>query len=305
MSIVLRDGNPGNYVIDDCSIHKYENVCSYSYTHCKAELSINLSTDNELNNDDVHIYFVFDCPAYDALMHWVVECFIFVPIFIKLKETYPNIKILTSNTKRYIVNIFKFFNITNEIVHTIDNKTANICFFSPIISMNDLSYLTDVYSKYIKLYIENISLKIPNGSYYNSNSPTNKVLFLPRNSKDNYKPNDRIIHGTEDIEQNIIDNGGVVLNTYQINNLFIQWGIVMNSDVIIVDFGSSFLFNCLFLKNKKIIVLNNHGFFYHHNNVPGQKILHDIIFQNNIVHIIGPIDGTTTITYKDIVEYIN
>jgi len=304
MSIVLRDGNPGNYVIDDCSIHKYENVCSYSYACCEPELLINLSTENEINNhDDVHIYFIFVCPGMDALFHWIAECFIFYPLMIKLKETYPSIKILTNNTKKYVANMFKFFNITNEIVHTIDNKTRNVCFFPPIVSLNNLSYLTDIYSKYINLYIENISLKIPNGSYYNSNSPTNKVLFLPRNSKDNYKANDRIIHGSEDIEQNIIDNGGVVLNTYQINNLFIQWGIVMNSDVIIVDFGSSYFFNCLFLKNKKIIVLNNYGYFYEHNTYLAIKLLNDIIFQNNTVHIIGPIDGTT-IEYKDIVGYL-
>lgn len=298
MNILLTDRDSGNVMIDDCYIHKYENVCSYSYAHCKSELSINVySTENEVNNDDIQTYFIFDCPGTDALIHWIAECFIFYPFLIQITKTYPNIKILTTNKKKYVRSTFRFFHIDNEIVDTI-HKT-NICFFPPVVSLNDLSVLTDVYSKYIQLYIENVNLKL---SYYNL--PTNKILLLPRNSKDNYKNNDRIIPGIEDIEENILDIGGVVLNTFQLNNLSIQWEIVANSDIIILDFGSSFFFNCMFLKNKKIILLNNWGGFRSHtNDYIATKILADIIIQNNTVHVIEPNHGQL-ITYKDIVQYL-
>ena len=299
MNIFLTDKDSGNFIIQDCecSIHKYVNVRSYSYTSCKPELSVSVDSndENRVSNHGDNIYFIFDSPGSDALIHWIAECFIFYPLMIKLTEVYPNIKILTTNKKKYVRSTFQFFNITNEIVYTIGNETTNTCFFPPIVSLNDLSVLKDVYSKYIQLYIENINLKL---SYYNL--PTNRLLLLPRNSKDNYIHNDRTIPGIEDIEQNVIDNGGIVLNTFQINNLSIQWEIVQNSDVIILDFGSSFFFNCLFLKNKKIIVLNNCGLFSFHNTFAAIKILTDIIIQNNTVHII---DGHT-IKYKDIIDYL-
>ncbi len=60
----------------------------------------------------------------------------------------------------------------------------------------------------------------------------NKILFLPRNKKDNYFPDDKIpihllrerrnSHEIEYISDGVIKNGGTILNTYEINNFFIQ-----------------------------------------------------------------------------------
>jgi hypothetical protein len=240
MISIITDKDLGNYNIHDESIHKYENITSYKYTACQTELTIISSVDGYFQ-EDKEIYYVFDCPGEDALIHWIAESFIFYPLLLKIKEIYPNIKILTRNTKKYVKNIFNFFNINIEITNTI--KPNNICFFSPIVSLNELDYLKDLYLKYIHLYIDNINLLLSN-----SLLPYNKIILLPRNNKENYIPNERIIPGIEDIEQNIIDNGGVVLNTYQINNIYIQLSIIQSSGIIILDYGSSFFFNCLFVK---------------------------------------------------------
>ena len=48
-----------------------------------------------------------------------------------LKQKNPNIKILTTNTKKYVKSILKLFNINNEICNTIQ-KQNNICFFLPL-----------------------------------------------------------------------------------------------------------------------------------------------------------------------------
>jgi len=115
-----------NYTIDEYFIHKYDNVQSYSYTCCSPELKIELNNSNNLENKD--FYYIFDCPGEDAFGHWVYESFIFLPIFNKINEIFPNIKILTKNTKKYVHNLFSFFKIKNTITNTIDNPN-NTCFF--------------------------------------------------------------------------------------------------------------------------------------------------------------------------------
>lgn len=74
----------------------------------------------------------------------------------------------------------------------------------------------------------------------NNISFNNKYLLLPRNSKDNCIRCERIINGIDDIEDNIISIGGMVLNTYQMNNIELQMSIIKNSEIIILDYGSSF-----------------------------------------------------------------
>lgn len=292
---IITDKDLGNYNIDDESIHKYENITSYKYTVCKTELTI-ISSVEEYFQEDKEIYYVFDCPGEDALFHWIAESFIFYPLLLKIKEIHPNIKILTKNTRKYVKNIFNFFNINIEITNTI--KGNNICFFSPIASLNELDCLKDLFFKYIYLYIDNIILLLSN-----SILPHNKIILLPRNNKDNYVSNDRIIPGIEDIEQNIINTGGVVLNTYQINNIHLQWCIIQSSEIIILDYGSSFFFNCLFLKNKKIIILDNYRMIDGQSKFISMKILIDIISENNTLIIVDPI-SEQKIIYNDIKHFL-
>jgi len=129
MEIKLNSGS-GNYILEDDIINKYENVISYQYAHCKSELILKCNGPYiETNEND--IYIVLDSPGEDALIHWITECFTFNPILIKLTEIYPNIKILTTNTKKYVKSILKLFNINNEICNTIQ-KQNNICFFLPL-----------------------------------------------------------------------------------------------------------------------------------------------------------------------------
>jgi hypothetical protein len=292
---IITDKDLGNYNIHEEFIHKYENITSYTYTGCKAILTI-ISSLEDFFQKDKEIYYVFDCPGEDALFHWIAESFIFYPLLLKIKEIYPNIKILTRNTKKYVKNIFKFFNINIEITNTI--KPNNICFFSPIVSLNELDCLKDLFFKYIHSYIDNINLLLSN-----SILPDNKIILLPRNNKENYIPNERIIPGIEDIEQNIIDNGGIVLNTYQINNIYIQWSIIQSSEIIILDYGSSFFFNCLFVKNKKIIVLDNYRMIDGQRNFISIKAIIDIIGENNTLIIVHP-NKVKTITYNNIKHFL-
>jgi capsular polysaccharide biosynthesis protein len=113
-----------------------------------------------------------------------------------------------------------------------------------------------------------------------------KSLYLPRNDTDNYKANDRIINNTDNIKQIVIQNGGMVLDTYRLNNINYQFTIVNNADIIILDYGSSLYFNCIFLKNKKIYVLDDRDLYTGQIALESVRLLYKKIADNNDVKII-------------------
>jgi len=283
-----------NYQIDEYKINKYENVKTYHYTHCSPELHIDLSDDIN-NNNSKDYYYIFDCPGQGAFAHFVYESFIFYPIFQKIANIYPSIKILTKNNKKYVKNLFKFFNITNKIINKIENIN-NICFFSPIVSLNDHNIDQELYIKHINLFSNYITNNI--ALFDNQN-----ILFLPRNTKENYSGNDRTIYGSDDIKENIIKIGGSVIDTYELNDIGLQFSKINSFNTIILDFGSSFLVNCIFLKNKKIIVLDNFGISSQINNFISINILYTIIKNNNTIYFIKP-KVNNEILFTDISEYL-
>ena len=267
-----------NYNIGEHKLNKIINVISYKYEHCKPILNIIQSENinDEINEQLIPQYFIFDCPGNDAFGHWIYESFIFVPMFLELIKIYPEIKILTTNIKKYCKNFFKLWGINNEIINTIENP-VNICFFPPVLSLNDNNIDQSLFIKYIDMFVYKI-----NDILEPYNCPSRELLFLPRNNIDNYISNDRIIEKQSLMESNVILLGGTSLNTYQINDILLQFLIIKNSNKIELDFGSSFLVNCIFLKNKQIIIYS--GFEIQNqqvNNYISMKILYNIISNNN------------------------
>ena len=230
----------------------YENVISYKYELCKANLHIETNNDiKNLNQNQKTHYFILDNPGEYALAHWIFESFIFIKLLKELNNSLDNIKILTTNDKKYVKSILNFFNMNkNEIVYKIDNYN-NTCYFHKAYALNTAPSNL----KKDKFYNENLEYYI---NYIKNNiieiKKTNKILFLPRNDKDNYVGNDRKINNTEEIKNIVIEKGGIVLDTYSLNNIDYQFSIINNSDIIILDYGSSYFFNCIFLNSKIKII---------------------------------------------------
>jgi hypothetical protein len=269
--------NITNHIVNDTYIHKYENVISYKYDLCNPKLII-IHEDRDITSNEPKYYFVFDCPGEDALGHWVYESFIFHSLYSELKRQYPTLQILSSNKKKYVKILLRFFGLDDVVTYEIDSDKNNVCFFAPIISLN---HLTDaiVFKKYINIYVDSIKSKLIDFP------KKNKIVFLPRNTVDNYAVNDRTVPVNDEIRKNIIENDGSVINTYELNNITFQYNIVNNSDIIIIDYGSSFNFNCIFLENKKIILLCD-GDIDFYLSFPANKILFDYISnKNNIVFV--------------------
>jgi hypothetical protein len=281
------------------NIYKIDNVFNYQYTMFNPEIKIKKLMDISPSNN-AQIYIILDCPGLDAFAHWVFEAFIFFPLFEKIVKTYSNVKILTSNKKKYVTNLLKFIGINNQIVYEIDN-IDNICFIPPLLSLNsmiDTTLLTYYTHKFINKIMQNTI----------SFNHQNNILFLPRNSKDNYFPDDRIsIHllrerrdpnEIEYISDGVIKNGGVVLNTYEINNFDMQFSIVRNSKNIILDYGSSFNVNALCCKGQNIIVLNKDLKCRLHEEFLSYKCLLEIVASNNNVIILNDYNN-----YEDIAKH--
>lgn len=274
---IINEINTGNLLY-------FENLKTYEYKLCDNILYITQYsvTENSLlfKNEKIY-YWIFDAPGESALGHWIYESFIFVHILIGLNKQIKNIKILTRNNCKYVKTILNFFNIENEIVNEISNYN-NVCFFPKVYSLNTTPTqieCDEYYNKHLNLYIQ----------YIQSNLQIIKKiksLYLPRNDTDNYKENDRIINNTDNIKQIVIQNGGMVLDTYRLNNINYQFTIVNNADIIILDYGSSFHFNCIFLKNKKIYVLDDKGLYNGGMAFESLRLLNKIIADNNDVKII-------------------
>jgi hypothetical protein len=244
--------------MDETHYIQIENLKDYKYDLCVANLHTykyehtqDTQVDAMFKPEKTH-YWIIDSPGDFALAHWIYESFIFIHILIGLNEKIANIKILTKNHKKYVKSMLCFFEIKNEVVNVIDNYN-NTCYYPKIYSINTSQQIEEdtYYNLYINSYINYIQGNIQ------GNIQGITTVFLPRNNADNYLPNDRTINNTDKIKATVIENGGTVLDTYALNNIKYQFTIINNADVVILDFGSSFLFNCIFLKNKRIYVIDN------------------------------------------------
>ena len=197
MTEIIVDSSNNNYEIDGHKLNKFNNVESYQHRDRDGVGKLTITVSKDQSNIPKNYYFVFDSQGTDAFGHWIYESFIFYPILNKLLQIYPNIKILTTNQKKYVKTFFLFFNINCEIIHKI-NDIDNICFFPPVLSINDKLIDETIYCQYIKNFIDDIQMKI-------IISPLNNILLLPRNTIDNYKHNDRIIPKIDEIINNIIE----------------------------------------------------------------------------------------------------
>jgi len=244
---------------------------------------------NNDNNDNYKenksYYYILDCGGSFALGHWIYETFICISLLIELNKKYNNIKILTTNNKKYVKSILNLFNITNEIVYNIDNY--NNTTFSPLILSLNFDKIEPKLYEYLNYHL-NFYINYIKNNIINLNS-NNKLLFLPRNTIDNYPHNDRTIVNTDKIKELVINNGGIVLDTYNFNNIKYQFSIINDTNTIILDIGSSFLFNCIFLKNKNIYLIDNFEHFetQYNDTLPYVKYIIQKILDNNNVKIIN------------------
>jgi len=210
------------------------------HTNCKSQID--------------NIFFVADTVYNDAFGHWVFETAIYLfELFHILKSIYPNIKLLLKQKRDYKILFCKLFDISeSDIVY--DLPSINKCIFPSPISMLNQQIEASANLKMQMLrffnYFKTIDI---------SSNTTNEFLLMPRQLKENYVNNDRVVPFEVLIrEVPTLSNSVVVLHTDTIFDLKHQIKFCRTaSNIILVD-GSALGVNGLFSLNKKIYVLGTH-----------------------------------------------
>lgn len=206
----------------------------------------------EKKEDPLEYYFVIDLTFHDAFAHWVYESAIYLPIFRKLKELYPTLKISLKEKKQFKLLFLKFFDIMEtDIIYDVDMKQNNMCFFpSPISSLNDNHNLTDSYKQIVERFITIFSQSRIESEQYD-------YIILPRQTRENYKNNDRT-YDMNSIYEAIpsITTKYKTLHTDTIVDLKDQIAAIRSASCVILTDGSPFLVNNLFCNHQKLFVLD-------------------------------------------------
>lgn len=202
------------------------------------------------------VFFVIDVLFDEAFGHWHAESAIFLRYWSKLFSEYPNLQIVLKADRIYKRLALKAYNIPFEriIFGGSDSLPCNnLCIFPPLFLLNDMNLDVGTFSELWKLHIlylqeaAGVSVLVPK---------TITTLALPRQTRENYKPNDRIIPGTRELCEKVSRmEGGYVLHTDDVTDLLEQVRIVASSQNIIVVYGSAFLVNGSLAVNSHINVI--------------------------------------------------
>ena len=237
-------------------------LCDYKIYTAKNVLSISMKDQSQLGWDVEYLeleetgqpdyYFYFDCEQSDAFGHWVFESAYFIPLFKVLQDSYPSIKLLSFKEKNYMNCMYKACNIKDsEVAHQITNP-HNIVFFP---ECSNLSIHTNrkEFMHYIQSFYNLITKDLP------PVIKTTRVMYLPRGSRENFKPNDRTIPCQEQLVELLphVFSESKVYFTDKVTNLKDQIEQVRSAELLIVDYGSNLMFNGYFGERSKVLVIGN------------------------------------------------
>lgn len=187
---------------------------------------------NQVDNESETTYLAIDTHAHDAFAHWVYESAIYLPTL--------NILYLSS-PRKYKELFCKFFGIT-KVVYEL--PLVNTC-IKPILHSLNIQTCDQEY----KDLVDNLFVKF-NFTY----EPKYEYVIMPRQTKENYKGNDRKVDLAKIIAY-LPD--AYILNTDLIEDLHEQIKIVNSGKTIILTDGSPFLVNGMFINDRNIIVIQN------------------------------------------------
>lgn len=243
-------------------------------------------------------YFLIETIDSDAAFgHWVWESAIFLPSFLELKRSDPRLRLVLRSKKQYKKLFTDFFGIRQEDVLHIDDleigetnvtgrlpSAHNWCVFPPTIALTSVS--DETLHSWIP-YFDNMIRVIRHRRDPSSRLESIPFLFLPRQSKENFLPNERRINYT-DIYDAVINAGGEILDTDYVGDLTVQIKKIQAADVIILDNASSLLFNGLVARNKTLYALGSGGGV----DFPLIRLaLQRIQSDNEYIHVPGELSG--------------
>ena len=207
-----------SFECDGYKLFKVKNVSRYAFEDHKSN-AWSIEYQNKIEDENKNYYLIIENRFRNAFAHWVYECAVYLPIFHKLKEIYPDIKIIMLERERKTYNklFFDYFSINSDDVIYINTDPffteSNICFFpTPILALNE-NIITDTYKKYIDRFF-NI--------FEDNPKKTINILCAPRQRIDNSAPQDRTLDMSDIITKITDFNIGHIMHTDSIQNLIQQ-----------------------------------------------------------------------------------
>jgi hypothetical protein len=251
MSLRITEAD-ATMVLDTYRLCRIPNVTTYSFCSVTYNTWI-VETDSTLSDtSSSNIYFIIDQCYNEAFAHWVYESAIYLPLFLRLKETYPTLKLVLKTEKGFKHLFCKYFGIESNIVYQIPPKESNLCFFpSPISNFN---YKQPCPTAHI--YIEQFFKRFTDCPSV-AKEPVD-YLLMPRQSKENFTENDRTVpfQALFNYFEHKTTKSHRILNTDTVVDLVDQINELRSAKTIICHDGSALLVNGMFAQNKKFIVVD-------------------------------------------------
>lgn len=231
---------------DIYKVYRVENIKEYQHVDFNS-WKITRYTDAIDNASIQNIYLCIDTFYENAFSHWVYECAIYLPLFQQLKQKYPHCKLYLRSQKMYKTLFCNYFNITPaDIVYEFDTNVSSIYYFpSPISALNETT-ISNEYISHVNLFSNIFKDQETNIEY--------TLAILPRQSKENFKNNDRVIDFDPILQYAIHIDKSIVIYTDTIIDLQDQIDSIQKSKTIVLTDGSPFLVNGMFAYNTQIIV---------------------------------------------------
>lgn len=209
-----------------------------------------------------------DSPYHDAFCHWVFESAIFLP-----RIRVEGKKVALSEKKQYKLLFCKHFGFTEDDIDytTIPRNYKITLIDNPV---------PPEYSGLLRSFFTHFSSNVV---------PDVDFVLLPRQTKENYKPNDRPCPLTPFLDLFKISRRTYrIVNTDTITRLQEQIDLVNSGRTIIVTDGSAALVNGMFCSGKRIyIVRTGEGAIENQARIyPMMKLLLDHVCSRNTVSFI-------------------
>jgi len=279
------EGHVRTYMIKDVTFYVVNNIIDYKFNDGFLDRWEVTSRGGGEEAADKNYYFIIDTNFHEATSHWVIESAVFLPYFKELKKEFPTLKLLLKSEKLYKYLFANFFDIQkNDILYEPEPNRENTAFFSPPIqSQNNPKGDKDC----MKIY-ENILKHFYNMFDQFQEETTDEVdyVILPRQKKENYRPNDRHVSYANIIDY--IENSGsvyskIIVNTDDITDLRDQLKAVRKGKTIILTEGAATIINSLFCRNKILLVIGEHMKNLTHR-FPCAKLLFDFLMERNTIY---------------------
>jgi hypothetical protein len=230
--------------IDIYKVYSVHNVSTYSDS---GHDTFNISCYEPSDGGDMNYYFALDGFFNDAFAHWIFESAIYLPLFRLLQQRHPHIKLFTKSRKTYTRLFCNYLGFSDaDMVYTFDTTCPSICYFASPISSLIQNEITEAYKQHVDRFWDMFRA--------DSVEMIHPVAVLPRQQKENYQGNDRVIPFDTILQYTSRIKDSVILHTDTVTDLAEQIAVIHGSAVIVVTDGSPFLVNGMFSYNKHILV---------------------------------------------------